>query len=72
MRCAKRYWRILLSANQPMAAIRTLKRAVRKLALSGYLTPIHADFLQACLLSKNYKGIVLLFDGRVCSYSAEN
>ena len=42
--------------HEPMRAILPLQSAIRKLQPSNeYLTAIHADFLQMCLLSKCYK-----------------
>jgi len=52
----KKFLEIHMEANQPMGAIRDLHTAITKLRPnSESVTPLHADFLQACLGAKNYK-----------------
>lgn len=45
-----------MQLQEPMRAIVPLQAAIKKIQPSSeYLTAIHADFLQICLLSKCYK-----------------
>lgn len=49
--------------HEPMRAILPLQSAIRKLQPSSeYLTAIHADFLQSCLLSKCYKASLSILE----------
>lgn len=49
--------------HEPMRAILPLQSAIRKLQPSSeYLTAIHADFLQMCLLSKCYKASLSILE----------
>eukprot|EP01088_Endostelium_zonatum_P011713 TRINITY_DN25863_c0_g1_i1.p1 TRINITY_DN25863_c0_g1~~TRINITY_DN25863_c0_g1_i1.p1 ORF type:complete len:461 (-),score=127.79 TRINITY_DN25863_c0_g1_i1:38-1420(-) len=45
----------ILASDTPLAAVRPLREAIIKLKPSShFLTPLHADFFQCCLLSHNY------------------
>lgn len=49
--------------HEPMRAILPLQCAIRKLQPSSeYLTAIHADYLQMCLLSKCYKASLSILE----------
>lgn len=49
--------------QEPMRSILPLQTAIRKLQPSSeYLTAIHADFLQLCLLSKCYKASLSILE----------
>jgi hypothetical protein len=52
-----------MNLHEPMRAILPLQSAIRKLQPSSeYLTAIHADFLQVCLLSKCYKASLSILE----------
>jgi len=51
----RRFTEICVETNQTLKAVKILRSVVRKLRPnSESLTPVHADFLQVCLLSKCY------------------
>jgi COP9 signalosome complex subunit 3 len=55
-RIAHRFLEVAVDLKQPMRAIQPLRVAIAKMRASPeQLTPIHADFVQACLCAKNYK-----------------
>lgn len=53
----------MIESGQAIKAVKPLRNAVLRLRMnSECLTPIHADFLQVCILSKCYSVAVPLLD----------
>jgi len=51
----RRFTEFAIESNQAMRALKTLRLAIKKLRPnSETLTPVHSDFLQACLIARNY------------------
>ncbi len=51
----RKFAEFAIESNQAMRAIKPLRLAIKKLRPnSETLTPVHSDFLQVCLIAKNY------------------
>lgn len=62
-RIAHRFLEVAVELKQPMRAIHPLRVAIAKIRQSPeQLTPVHADFVQACLCAKNYKAAVAVLE----------
>jgi COP9 signalosome complex subunit 3 len=65
-RIARRYMEIAIEQKQVTRTILPLKFAVVKCRASPeQITPIHPDFLQMCILAKNYKAAVPILEDEV-------
>ncbi len=64
---ARRFTEVAVEARVPLRAVQPLRAAVAKIrAQPDQLTPVHADYLQVCLLAKLYKaGAALIEDDLV-------
>lgn len=52
---ARRFAELAIESKFPLRAVNSLRAAIQKVSTSSeHLTPIHADFLQVCLLAKAY------------------
>eukprot|EP01087_Luapelamoeba_hula_P013705 TRINITY_DN392_c0_g1_i1.p1 TRINITY_DN392_c0_g1~~TRINITY_DN392_c0_g1_i1.p1 ORF type:complete len:450 (-),score=80.74 TRINITY_DN392_c0_g1_i1:103-1452(-) len=62
----RRYMEILLDQGAALRAVRPLRQAIFKLRPNTEsLTPLHADFLQVCLLAKDYRGALPILNEEV-------
>lgn len=68
----RRYKSVMMDAGTPLKAVKPISTAVHRLRLnSESLTPIHADFLQVCLLSKCYNAALPLLEEDVLEVNPE-
>lgn len=64
--------KILVDQKRPHRGIDLLRRAIRKFQKhESQLTGVHADLMQLCLLSKNFKPAIEFLDVDICSISEE-
>jgi COP9 signalosome complex subunit 3 len=69
-----RFKELSIETNQVLRAIKPLRTAVSKLRQSSgsdSLTPVHADFLQVCLLAKNYSAALPVLDSEIYDVNPE-
>jgi COP9 signalosome complex subunit 3 len=65
-RVCQKFAEIHQEQKTPLAAIKLLKIAITKLRPnSESLTPLHADFLQTCLLAKDYRAALPVLSDEV-------
>lgn len=68
----RRFKELSIEANLALRAIKPLRSAVTKLRpASEFLTPVHADFLQVCLLAKHYNAALPILDTEVFDVNPE-
>jgi len=69
----RKYAELAVESNQALRAIKPLKVAIQKSRIaSEALTPIHADFLQVCLVAKNYNAAVRILDDDIFEVSPDS
>jgi len=63
---AHKFSQIAVDMNQPLRAVQPLKSAISKLRPSPeHITPIHADFIQVCLLARTYKAALPVLEDEI-------
>lgn len=66
------FTRILVEQKRPYRGMDIIRQAIRKLQKhDSQLTGVHADLMQLCLLSKNFKPALEFLDVDICSISEE-
>jgi len=68
----RRFAEIAFEANQPIRAIKPLLQALKKLRPNTEaLTPVHTDFLQACLLAKCYHAALPVLEEEIFDVNSD-
>jgi len=69
----RRFKEMAIEGNQPLRAVKPLKVALLKLRSgSESLTPVHADFVQCCLLSKCYNAALPILQDEIFEVNPDN
>jgi len=69
----RKFAEVMIELNQAIRAIKPLRNAIKKLrTTSERLTPIHADFLQVCLLAKCYSAALQVLDEEIFEVTSDS
>jgi COP9 signalosome complex subunit 3 len=68
----RKYAQVAIEANQALKAIKPLRCALNRLRFnSETLTPVHADYLQVCLVAKFYSAALPVLEEEIFDVNPE-